>query len=182
MATTCCEPWEWQPAETPKAFAAFCAYRDMPPETRSIRHAWEAVRGQAPRQTGTGPRAARQWHDWSAKYGWVARSAAWDREQDGIVRARLARTVADARQRRLAEAQWLHVTGWDKLREMAAAEHTIPAAVALRMIELGHTAERLDAGEATERAEVSGPAGAPLVVSVAQLGAMVRRAKQDGEQ
>lgn len=89
----------------------------------------------------------------------------------------MAKASIEAKQRRLTEAQWLHVTGVNKLRELAAAGETIPAAVALRMVEVGQNAERLEAGDATQRAEVSGPDGAPLVVTVAQLGAMVRHAK-----
>ncbi len=171
------EPWECQPGEPTKAFAAFCAYRDLPPDVRSISSAWEAASGQKAHRTRTGPRAPRQWHAWSAKHAWVARAAAWDREQDRVARARMAKASIEAKQRRLTEAQWLHVTGVNKLRELAAAGETIPAAVALRMVEVGQNAERLEAGDATQRAEVSGPDGAPLVVTVAQLGAMVRHAK-----
>lgn len=177
------EPWECQAGESAKAFAAFCVYRDLPPDMRSCSSAWEAFSGQKAHRTSRskGPRAPRVWAGWSAQYGWVARAAAWDREQDRIVRAKLAKAAAEAKQRRLTEAQWLHVNGINKLRELAAAGEAIPAALALRMVEVGQNAERLESGDVTQRAEVSGPDGGPLVVSVAQLGAMVRHAKQDDE-
>lgn len=59
------KPWEIQEEETPKAFAAFCAYRDMGHQ-RSI----GGASGKA-----SAPRA---WREWSVRHRWVERVAAYD--------------------------------------------------------------------------------------------------------
>lgn len=68
-------PWERQERETPKAFDAFCVYRDMPPQERSASKAATIV--------GKSYSLLQQW---SQKYGWVDRAAAWDEENDRIKR------------------------------------------------------------------------------------------------
>ena len=145
--------WERQEGETAKAFAAFCAYRDLPPESRSIRAAGEASTGQKALRTRTGPRAATAWHVWAADYAWAARAAAWDAELDRRATAEIARMAVKAKAQRLKEAQWLHTTGYTMLKQAADEGRDIPAAVMLKMLETGQTAERLELGEATERTE-----------------------------
>ncbi len=58
-------PWDRQEGETPKAYAAFCAYRDLGTE-RSL----EKVGGSSAK--------VRVCERWSSRYSWPARAAAWD--------------------------------------------------------------------------------------------------------
>jgi hypothetical protein len=93
--------WEQLSDETPKAYAAFSAYRNLPTQTRSIDTAWR--RQRASELDATRPddmaelqrlphiRASAIWRNWSAKYAWVARAMAWDTEKDRIAREQLVK-------------------------------------------------------------------------------------------
>ena len=69
------DPWEKQDHETSKAYAAFCAYRDMG-TNRSLTNIVQIVHGDIPE----GKRKAKRgrFEIWSSKYGWVARVEAYD--------------------------------------------------------------------------------------------------------
>ena len=177
MATDEAQPWEQMPGESAIQWAAFRAYRDLPPEERSIRAAWAALRAERGKaDAGKPAHPPAHWHKWSAKNAWSARAAAYDREQDRLATAQALRDRVAAKKRRLAEAGWIHVNGADRLREMAEAGESIPAAVALRMVEVGQNAERLEMGEATERteAEVSAVAPEEAASREAQVQALLR--------
>jgi len=96
-------PWERQPGESVRAYAAFCVYRDLPAGERSLRRAAEIIV-----QTSSKPRRAssvqRQLSDWSARWRWVERAAAWDEEQDRLRRARQARAVQEMAERHARQA------------------------------------------------------------------------------
>jgi hypothetical protein len=92
--------WEIQsPDETSKAFAAFCSYRNLPANMRSIDAAWRRVRSseldpndpEQLRELTALPktRAPKTWRDWSVKNEWVYRTLAWDVELDVQARKRL---------------------------------------------------------------------------------------------
>jgi hypothetical protein len=69
------DPWEKQDHETSKAYAAFCAYRDMGTD-RSFAKIIPTVYGQIPLSKHRAKRS--QLSEWSVKYGWVARVEAYD--------------------------------------------------------------------------------------------------------
>lgn len=69
------ESWEKRETETPKAFAAFCAYRDLGPE-RSI----EKVGQKLGKSKALIER-------WSRKHEWVSRVVAYDVRLESKVRA-----------------------------------------------------------------------------------------------
>lgn len=71
------KPWERQESETPKAYEAFCIYRDMKKDgqERSLREVASMLKKSL---TLVGR--------WSSKYGWVERVADWDDEQERIER------------------------------------------------------------------------------------------------
>lgn len=96
--------WERQPGETDKAYAAFRLYRDMNPSTRSI----TAARQQS------GKTSDRQWEEWSGKYAWVERAAAYDAWSDTIRR--------DERERGFREEERLR---FQRRRELVETELNI---------------------------------------------------------
>lgn len=69
------EPWEKQPTESGKAFAAFQVYRDTPVRQRSLRKLADTL--------GYGES---QIKEWSAQHRWRERVEAWDMEQDRVLR------------------------------------------------------------------------------------------------
>lgn len=85
------DPWERQPGEGARAFAAFQVYRDMGPTERSLRQL--VARRIAERKTI---------HRWSAQNGWVSRSAAYDAM---LERARIQQRVSDVQEMESRHAQ-----------------------------------------------------------------------------
>src|SRR5438445_12291331 len=65
--------WERQPAESSKAFAAFCRYRDLGPADRST--------AKVAQKLG---RSKTLIDRWSSRWSWVKRVEAWDAEQERI--------------------------------------------------------------------------------------------------
>ena len=81
--------WDRQPGETPKAFAAFCLYRDLPAIDRSI------VAAVAQHRKNGGKASERNWETWASLYNWRERGVASD--SDLASRRRIRR--ADALER-----------------------------------------------------------------------------------
>ena len=79
-------PWDRQPGETPRAFAAFCIYRDLPAVDRSI------VAAVAQHRQNGGKASLRNWETWSSLYNWSDRSLAGD--SDHASRRRIRRGEA----------------------------------------------------------------------------------------
>jgi len=71
--------WERQENETPKAFDAFCAYRDLPTAERSLQKAWSKYKERTGNKSGTMPGRFR---DWSSANKWVDRVGAYDDYKD----------------------------------------------------------------------------------------------------
>ena len=81
--------WDRQPGETPKAFAAFCLYRDLPAIDRSVLAARE---GHQKDTKGT----LRQWKGWSMRNDWVNRAAEHDSDLASRRRIRRAESLERA--------------------------------------------------------------------------------------
>ena len=79
------KPWERQPGETAKAFAAFLLYRDMPAVDRSVAAAWGRKIG------------GKQWERWCAAHDWVNRAAEHDSDLASRRRERMEKELDRAK-------------------------------------------------------------------------------------
>lgn len=104
-------PWDRQAGETPPAFAAFQAYRDLPPGDRSSVKVREKL----------GLRTDRHLEKWRSKHEWVARAAAWDAHLDAASQA------AQLDLRRILAEELIGGDG-QHFREVAAMLRTIARA------------------------------------------------------
>ena len=82
--------WDRIEKETPKAFAAFCRYRDLLPIDRSVRAAVEAFRKQGGKTT------ERNWETWASKYDWRNRAVEHDSDLASRRREHMARQLERA--------------------------------------------------------------------------------------
>jgi hypothetical protein len=92
--------WEKLEGETPKAYRAFCIYRDEGPAKRSLRSTAALF------YDGSSANLA-QIGRWSKKYRWVQRVAAFDLEQDRIAQQQRREMAEEARDRARRGAQLL---------------------------------------------------------------------------
>ena len=135
-------PWERQFNERRKAFAAFCAYRDMGP-ARCL-----AAVG---RKLG---KSAKLIERWSAKWNWVERVAEWGDEQDRQNRISQIDAIQKMNERHAALAVALTgkiVKGLNLLQDETIKGMT-PSAMS-RLLEVGVKVERQARGEAGEVVE-----------------------------
>lgn len=139
------DPWEKQDHETPRAFAAFKSYRDMPANQRSLRKAVILVFGKLVSSK------LRQYQLWSSKYNWVARSTAWDNEVDRKAREDLVNQVKEMNKQHVGLALSLQQKAYARLKTMQDVELN-PDQV-LAFIINGTRMERLARGE-PEKIEV----------------------------
>jgi hypothetical protein len=87
------------PDEPAKQFAAFCIYRDLGPG-RSI--ALAVRRAKQRDAAGT----LRRWEEWSSRFGWVERAAAYDAHLDAQDREMRAKLLAELQGRRFKFEIW----------------------------------------------------------------------------
>ena len=132
-------PWEVQPGETAKAYAAFLVYRNLSAVERSV------------------PKAAQQMdkdasllQKWCTKYRWVGRALAYDSEQDRQRAIRSRRDIESMQERQADIGQLMQAKGVQRLRNMTDAEIALLAPwEAIRLIEAGARLEREARGEST---------------------------------
>ena len=82
--------WDRQPGETPKAFAAFLLYRDLPAIDRSI------VAAVAQHRKNGGKASVRNWETWASLYNWRERGLASDSDLASRRRIRRSDTLERA--------------------------------------------------------------------------------------
>ena len=113
------ESWECLPGETQRAYAAFCAYRDLGPE-RNIRKAVEA----AEKDTGKQEKRYRVFRNWSTQFRWRERAAGYDRYIEKLKQEQLRKTIeAQGEMHRAVTGKMLEVVQ-KKLDTMDPAELT----------------------------------------------------------
>jgi len=82
------ESWERIAGESPLAYAAFCAYRNMGAE-RNIRKAVETVEQDVTVQS----KKYKVWRNWSTAFRWRERAADYDRYLEKLKQAELRKTI-----------------------------------------------------------------------------------------
>ena len=127
------EPWERQEGETPKAWEAFCVYRDMGID-RSLR---KVVQHLNKSLTVIG--------EWSSKYDWVERVAAWDAEQDRIARQEQLKEIKKMRNRHAGLAKAMIVKAGRALNRIPDEEITMNDVS--RMVDVASKLERISRGD-----------------------------------
>lgn len=127
------EPWERQKGETAKAYAAFCAYRDLGPD-RSIRKAGEKL--------GKNQTTLEQW---SAQNKWRERAGKWDDEQDRIARADQIAEIKKMRKRHADLATAMLVKAAKALQRIP--EDEVRASDVSRLVETASKLERISRGD-----------------------------------
>ena len=154
--------WERMPGESDKAFAKFCAYRDMG-AGRSLSRLCQLHPGDK----GWGRRAV---EDLCSRWRWVSRAAAWDDEQDRAHSEAQRRATVEMAERqardgfdmqklaRGAMAEW--VKRDPQTGQLVLARPLTPFEVT-RLYLAGFQVERLARGEPTERAAVKEEPPAP---------------------
>jgi hypothetical protein len=87
------ESWELLPKETPLAFAAFCAFRDLGAE-RNLRKAVKtALTGNGENDTAAINKKYSVWRNWCCKYRWRERVADYDRYIEQLKQGELRKTI-----------------------------------------------------------------------------------------
>lgn len=140
------EPWERQPEETVKAFEAFVIYRDLGPE-RSITKVTQTLNKSRP-LIG----------EWSSKYRWVERCAAFDHEQDRLHIMENNREIVEMKKRHAVLGKNLQTVGAKALaaylkKNDAELEALTPAEIA-NLVKTGIELERKSRGEPETITEV----------------------------
>ncbi|MDR1439920.1 MAG: hypothetical protein LBJ10_07910 [Clostridiales bacterium] len=131
------EPWERQPGEGAKAFAAFAAYRDMGAGDRSIRKVAQNL-----------AKSATAIKEWSARWEWQNRCAAWDAELDRLAREEQKKELLKMRGRHAQIGSALIAKAARAL--MAIGDGDVKAADIARMADVGAKLERLARGDVAE--------------------------------
>lgn len=127
------DPWERQEGETPRAYEAFCVYRDLGPNRSITKTAQELNKNR----TTIG--------EWSTKYEWVKRAAAWDSEQDRIARRMQIEEIKKMRKKHAALANSMLIKAAKALQKIPVEE--IKAVDISRLVEVGSKLERLSRGD-----------------------------------
>ena len=130
------EPWERQDGETAKAFEAFAIYRDMGPD-RSLRKVVQSLNKNLTTIA-----------EWSSKYDWVNRVAAWDAEQDRIARQQQINDIKKMRKRHAGIAAAMLVKAATALQRIP--EDEISASEISRMVDVASKLERISRGDVGE--------------------------------
>lgn len=147
------EPWERQPGETARAFEAFVVYRDMG-ASRSLKKAGQNLN-----------KAITTLAEWSSKYDWVKRVAAWDAEQDRIARNEMIAEMTATRKKQRKQAQRMQEKGMELLESISLGDAKLSEIVSL--LKAGMEQERIaigDVGEVIE--ERSGEAASPVQIYI----------------
>ncbi len=130
------------PGESAKRYSAFCSYRNLSPEDRSLsRIAKETAKTQTPANIRS---RLRQLKQWSAEDNWVSRCESWDEEQERKYREGLDLKRKESQKRQSDIALVLMDKGIKRLAMVNPSlnPEDMSVAEAIRVIEIGTRMER----------------------------------------
>ena len=130
------KPWERQDGETPKQFEAFAAYRDMGEERSQVKVAEKLCK------------SVQLISRWSAANNWVERVAAWDDEQDRILRREQLKEIRKMRDRHAQGAMAMFAKALQGLKGLDIEELSPQDIV--KMLSEAVKIERLSRGDTSE--------------------------------
>ena len=148
------DPWEKKDHETSKAYAAFCAYRDMGTD-RSFAKIIPTVYGQIPLSKHSAKRG--QLSEWSVKYGWVARVEDYDVYLESKERHENELAIKKMAKQHAGEALLMQKVGLDRLKAIKVDELS-PRDTVL-FVKTGIDIERLARGAPDQIVEHGGNIG-----------------------
>lgn len=127
------KPWEPLENETPKAYEAFCTYRDLGPN-RSMRKTAEKL-----------GKSQKLMEGWSSTHKWGERAAAWDAEQDRFVRQQQLEDIKKMRKQHADLAYSMLIKAAQALKRIPVDE--IKASDISRFVETASKLERISRGD-----------------------------------
>lgn len=127
------KPWEPVEKESSKAYEAFSIYRDM-----GIQRSLSKVADEL-------QKSATLINRWSRTHNWVERAAAWDAEQDRVVREQQLQDIKKMRKRHASLAEAMILKAATALQRIPADE--IKASDISRMVETASKLERISRGD-----------------------------------
>lgn len=156
--STTLDPWEQQPAETPRKHGQFVTYRDLG-RTRTLQKAAEGLQLHAV----TVRKAA-------ARFRWRERADAWDRHLDrlyeaGWVEERRKAAESDARILGAAVGKLAQRLGTLDAQQMSVGDF-------IRLLDVAMRHRRVLFGDPAATIAVTGPGGNPLAVQLAEFAQM----------
>lgn len=138
MAQNNTKPWKRLPTETSKQYNAFCIYRDLGPG-RSIQKV-------ANKRSGSG--GLSKLKEWSSKYLWIERAAAYDEHLDGVWRSGFEEEIHEMAARHAREAKLFQEKVHERLEKIDPDE--LKPHELIKWYETGVKIERLSRGVSTE--------------------------------
>jgi hypothetical protein len=161
------KPWERWPGESDAAFSAFVLFRDLGPQrsldgASTLYHARNQPAPLPPPGTTKNKKCSGQIRSWAKRWDWRARAAAWDAEQDRLVRQAQLQEILDMRKRHAQEAMLLQQVATQRLR--ALDPQTLTPWQSLQFISEATKIERLSRGEpeSIDEHRVTGRDGGPV--------------------
>lgn len=152
------EPWERQFNESPQAFEAFAAYRDMGAARSNAKVSRLLCKSKALMDR------------WSSEHDWVKRAAAWDAEKDRVARQTQLSDIKAMRDRHAAIAKKMLDTADSALSNINPQE--VSTNEIARLVEIASKLERIsrgDVGEVIEERD-GGDAVSPVQIYVPDNG------------
>lgn len=130
------EPWERQLNESPQAFEAFAAYRDMGAARSTAKVSRKLCKSVS------------LMNRWSAEHDWVKRVAAWDAERDRVARETQIKDIVEMRQRHAATAKQMMDLADTALKNINPMDVTVNEIS--RLVESASKLERISRGDVGE--------------------------------